>query len=158
MVLKADPYIFGLRGIRKKGENKVLIENPTFYFFAPPLNTPLLVLCTCCLSAWVAKHKFFPHENMPSSKNQSWLAPFSPMWSHLALFDPIWLHCALFGPIWFLLVLFGPICPRLAPFGFIWPHLAPFGLVWPRLAPIDHFSISRYFKVLICQGTDIQRW
>ena len=36
MVLRAHPYIFGIRGVRRMGKNRVLNENQTFYFFAPP--------------------------------------------------------------------------------------------------------------------------
>ena len=37
LVLRAHPYISGLRGILKMGKDRVLIENPTFYFLPPPI-------------------------------------------------------------------------------------------------------------------------
>ena len=39
MVLRAHPYIFVIKGVRRMGKTRVLIENQTFYFFAPPPST-----------------------------------------------------------------------------------------------------------------------
>ena len=80
-------------------------------------------------------------------------APFDPIWPRLACLALL----ATFGPVRPFLTSFCPVWPHLALFDSVWHHwhhLAPFGPDWPYLALLGHssISISRYFKVPICQG------
>ena len=39
---RADLYVFGIRRARRMGTDKGLIQNPNFYFVAPPPNVDII--------------------------------------------------------------------------------------------------------------------
>ena len=40
---RADLYVFGIRRARRMGTDRVLIQNPNFYFFAPLRAAPIAI-------------------------------------------------------------------------------------------------------------------
>ena len=121
---RAHPYLFGIRRARGMGLDRVLIQIPTFNFFAPP---PLMVTYGP-LGPRMVPYRLVLSCMVPYGHLLSLLVTNGPLWPRIVLYGPVWLPMVTYGPLWPCMVPFCPVWSRVVTDCHLWLLIVTFSL------------------------------